>query len=121
MQVFAQPAFVIIEQLTICRPLLDVDPAYGAINLILLMILLESLKVFLQIGGLARGQVGFDRFPVGVEVLAALLQLLAVIAQGLTILVEIVLSVIDLMKIVPDGMGIGTSVRRGLISGLSQS
>ena len=92
-----QLVFVMIQLVTIRRPLLEVDLVLGVILPILLAILLKLLEVFLQIGRIARGEIRLDILQVGLELLPGLLLLACVLTQSLTIFRKVAPILLDLL------------------------
>ena len=105
-EVLPQLVLVVPQFAMIFCPLAPVTSGFGFIPLILLPILMELLEIVLQVGGIARGNIVLDRFLLGVQVLAVLLQLLFVIVQGLASVVHFVVIVLDRMGLLVFGPSI---------------
>ncbi len=105
-EVLPQLVLVVPQFVAIGLPPAPVISGFGFVPLILLPILMELLEIVLQVGGIARGNIVLDRFLLGVQVLAVLLQLLFVIVQGLASVVHFVVIVLDRMGLLVFGPSI---------------
>ena len=96
-EVLSQLPLVMPQFVAVRCPLMYVTLGFGFVPPVLLPILVQLLEIVLQVGGIAGGDIGLDRFPVGTQVVAILVQVVFVVVQGVTIMVQLVMIVLDRM------------------------
>ena len=89
-----------------------------AVRADILLVVMQLREVLLGLGRIARSEIALQLAPVGMHVLAILVQVLLGVVQGLLVLVDVAVVLLEVVQVVPNRVLILLGLRMGRAVGL---